>query len=188
MKNLILFSLFALLGLTSCELHIYGLTNDYNKLDDMHKSMVKEFKGSQNASAGYVFKIVADDLKSEFQKSKRSILANLPKTCGEQDYIDFFEEVEELSKQEDLQVFILMHTYERFPALSKAKPNFPIYVIDNDRYKRKFQTRYKDVFFTDLTGKKFNKKNRSEYLFNTYLLFEGIEYKGVAELEIIKAK
>ncbi len=159
--------------LSSCQIHLYGVTNDYGKLDESHKEKVFEYTQLEQRIKGNIYKITGSQLRQEFSKNQNSILAVFRINCNPQDYNEFVIETLNLASERNASVYFIIDDYSKAPQVLSEVKNQIIYVIDNKKYKRIIQTNYKRKFFSDLLQVQIKRNEKMNYLYYSYYCFKG---------------
>ncbi|HSD15077.1 MAG TPA: hypothetical protein VLB74_10550 [Flavobacterium sp.] len=162
--------------LLSCT--IQGLTNDYSKLSVENKAKVVPLENFENLNTEQIYKINAQQLKSELAKHPQSLVYIFKNGCTS-DLCKPMYVYENFANKKGYKLFLVMNGYDGLNSTLDRRISFksPLFSIDNNFYESKYRITYTRYFENELTGKPRETK-RGEYLGNLYF-FKGSQLEKI---------
>ncbi|MCP1995267.1 hypothetical protein [Flavobacterium sp. HSC-61S13] len=146
--------------MTSCV--VAGLTNDYNKLPDSWKAIVVPLKSFDQVSRGEITKINGMQLREELKKYPEAVVYII--SNHRQDIVSI-KQLEDDVQKRGIKLFLVMDGYFFANVTYDQRMYSPVFVMDNDFYKKKYADAYKRYFINDMLGRDRKTKLNSDFLF-----------------------
>lgn len=145
--------LFLLILISGCQ--IYGITNDYNKLTEDEKSLVKKLDSFSAVEGRNIYEINGGQLKNELKKHKKSIVYIFANGCSSE-YCLPLSYIETYAKKNDYKLYMVMSGYSFLFATFNQQFTSPLYSIDQEYYGTKYSSKCYKMFVNDITEKPLN--------------------------------
>ncbi|HPW66010.1 MAG TPA: hypothetical protein PLS84_02880 [Salinivirgaceae bacterium] len=159
---------------------IYGLTNDYNKLDKKEKLRITKLSSFDNIEKGKIYELNAEILKTELIKYPKSIVYVFTNACTSSSckplsvYKDYAD-------KNGYKIFFVMKGYGRVDETLEQNESLSLFSIDSDYYQTKYSYKYTRYFENELMGIDKNTKHK-EYLGSIFFFENGTFTKVYQEL------
>lgn len=174
----IILALLFCLSLTSCS--IYGLTNDYNKLTPIGKTLIYQLKDFNNLENRKIYKINATQLKEEIKKYDKAMVYIFTNGCSSEKCKPM-NVYEAYAEKHQYKLFLVMKGYGHLGETILQEFNQPLFSIDNEYYKAKWQYNYVNRFENDLLDRPLKAKP-IPYQGNIFLFEKGKFVKIIEDL------
>ncbi|MDD3459051.1 MAG: hypothetical protein PHO74_06205 [Weeksellaceae bacterium] len=174
MKNYLLILLFNFL-IQSC-ISIGGLTNDYNKLSEEHKSLITPLKSFEELENGKIYPIHSQTLKNELKKHPKAIVYVFTNWCSSEFCLPMNVYINYAEKQ-DSKLFLVMNSYGGIDVTLSQMAETPYFVIDNSYYNSNIRGKYTRYFENELMGLPKETKHK-DYPGNLFFFEKGV-FKNV---------
>lgn len=178
MKQLLMCVIIIITVVLQSSCTFYGITNDYNKLDENYKPRIKKLSNFQNLDKGFIYEINATQLKEELRKYPKSMVYLFANLCGSKDCkpLTFYESYAE---ENGYKLFLIMIGYAHLNETLKQNINNNLFSINSEFYEAKSKRKYLTYFENELMGQP--KENRQkEYLGNIFF-FEFGDMKKICK-------
>lgn len=146
--------------MTSCV--VAGITNDYNKLPDSWKAIVVPLKSFDQVNRGEITKINGLQLQEELKKYPEALVYVI--TNHRQDIVSI-KQLEDDVQKLGIKLFLVMDGYFFANVTYDQRMYSPVFVMDNDFYKKKHSKTYKRYFINDILGRDRKTKLNSDFLY-----------------------
>lgn len=143
---------------SSCS--IQGLTNDYGKLNANQKAKVFPLTDFDHTQPGYVYKINGGQLREELVKYPKAIVYIFTSGCTSE-HCKPLMTYESYAKSNGYKLFLVMAGFKDFDKSVEQDITNPLYVIDNQFYKKVIRTTYVSYFENDLLNQPLKAENEN---------------------------
>lgn len=151
MKQQVLYIFIFIFGLSLQGCVIYGLTNDYAKLNQEEQKLISKFNPSEELEAKKIYEITASQLKEEFKKFEKSMVYTFTNGCTSE-YCIPLSVYENYAKENGYHLFLVMNGYANLEETLCQKITSPLFVINAQAYDTKWRARYSKRFRNELEG------------------------------------
>ena len=163
-----LYHLLIIAFISSCQVH--GVTNDFEKLNENEKSLVKGLDSFSATESRNIYVINGQLLKEELKKNEKSIVYIFANGCSSE-YCVPLTYLENYAKENDYKLYMVMSDYTYLFLTLKQKYTSPLYSIDQEYYNTKLSSKSARMFVNDITGKPLNDRI-SVKEFASYFFYE----------------
>lgn len=143
--------LFLILGLILQSCAFYGLTNDYSKLNEEQKKIIKKYDNAEGLNTKYIYEISGTQLKDLLTIHKKSIVYLFANGCTSK-YCLPLSVYERYAEDNDYDLFLIMNGYANLSQTLSQNISTPLYSIDAQAYDTKWNNKYVKRFENDLLG------------------------------------
>lgn len=140
-----------ILGLILQSCAIYGLTNDYSKLDSGQQELVIKFDSSEELNSNNIYEISASQVRIELKNHEKSIVYTFTNRCSSK-YCLPLSIYENFAKDNGYHLFLIMTGYSYLEETLSQNISSPLYAIDAQAYNTKWNNKYVKRFENDLLG------------------------------------
>lgn len=140
---------FLFFAITSCS--IYGITNDYGKLNNKQKEIIHPLTDFKSAKENNIYEINGLQLKEELKKNDRSVVVLFANGCNSKRCIPL-SGYRLFSEKVKAKLYLVMVGYDNLDKTLEQNIGLPLFSIDNKYYKTIFKEKYIDKFILDLVG------------------------------------
>lgn len=150
--------------LSSCNITILGITDDYKKTTDAEKALIHDFEEGMTLKEGNIYKINAQQLKTALKKYPKSLVYCFTNGCSSErclpmrSYINWAED-------NGYQLFLVMNGFGSLNTTLIQKAPTPYFAIDSEYYKTKNRTKYTRRFTEELLSQKRKIEDGNLYFF-----------------------
>lgn len=148
MKKLLALPL--LLAAQACA--VYGITDDYGKLDKQQKAMVVS-ADFQNPQPDKIYKVTGPVLLQEVQNHEKVLVYEFTNGCSSDNCKPMWV-YEKYAKDHGYKLFLVMNGFQSIEATLGQRNAFqsPLYVIDSKAYSTVYRAKYGRMFRRELSG------------------------------------
>ncbi len=177
MKSILSFISFSII---LCACKFYGLTSDYQTLNEAQRKMIVDYHSYDNMTFGYIYKIDGKKLKAEIENRDKVLVYLFTNYCSS-DECKPLRVYKEYADRNKYTLFLVMTGYYRLHEILEQKFEEPILSIDYESYDSE---KSKDVirYFTNEIQGHPKDKEKGEYLGSLYFFENGQLAKNVREL------
>lgn len=155
-KFFILFSLLFLLN--SCGLvNIGGLSDDFDKLTNEQKAMIKSFEPNAPRDKNKIYVVSALELREELKKYPKALVYTFANGCSSE-FCKPLYVYENWAKQNNYKLFLVMSSYFNLDYTLAENYESQLYVMDSNYFGKQLSRRYKTYFDNELRGLAHNAK------------------------------
>lgn len=161
---------------------VYGLTNDYKKLNPEQQRNIIPLTSFDETNAQHIYKINGAQLREELKKHPRSMVYIFANGCTS-NYCLPMSAYENYAKKNGYSLFLVMDGYARLSETTKQRSEVftaPLYAMDSDYYNKKIRNTYSKYFENDLRG--LPHKTKNEWQGNLFFFENGQLVKTVRDL------
>jgi len=178
MKPIVLICLFFFIQ--SCKVQIIGITNDYKKLSDKQKSIIKPIDNFEKLDSGTIYTINASQLKNEIKKYPKSLVYVFTNGCSAEfcKPLNFYED---FAKRNGYKLFLVMNGFGDINATLDQNVSSPLFAINGDFYNTNYRSSYTRYFENELRDRNRDYKSK-EYLGGLFFFENGELIKNSKEL------
>ena len=152
-------SFISLVLLTSCT--VYGVTDDYRKLNTEQQQQVVPLRSFTNTDSETVYKINGKQLREEIQKHPKALVYTFTNGCKAA-YCYPMSTYEKFAKENGYRLFLVMEGFGNLNETTKQRSavfTAPLYAIDAGYYQTKYSWNFSKYFENDLRGQPLKTKN-----------------------------
>lgn len=128
---------------------IYGLTNDYGKLNQLEKESIENFDSTSELSHGKVYKINGSQLLEEIQKHPKVMVYEFKNGCTSATCYPL-KSFEKYAKENQYILFLVMNGYDHLNESLIEPISSPLFAIDNYYYRSNMRGSYRKKFLKDM--------------------------------------
>ena len=169
MRLIVLICLFLITQ--SCKVQIIGITDDYKKLSEKQKSIIKPIDNFEKVDTGRIYTINAIQLKNEIKKYPKSLVYVFTNVCSAEfcKPLNFYED---FAKRHGYKLFLVMNGFGDINATIDQNISSPLFAIDGHHYNTKYRSTYTKYFQNELRDKNRDYKQK-EYLGGLFFFQNG---------------
>lgn len=163
--------IFILIILQSCQIQIIGITNDYDKLNENQKNLIKPLENFQNLNIREVYTINAMQLKDELKKHERSLVYIFTNGCSAEACKPIYV-YEDYAKKNGYSLFLVMNGFGDIDKTLVQDISSPLFAMDANYYETPYTRKYSRYFENELMGLNQEEKQK-EFLGSLYFFEDG---------------
>jgi hypothetical protein len=141
--------IFFVLSLTIQSCTIYGLTNDYSKLDAEHQQLISKYSPTKELKTKYIYEISATQLKTELKKYEKSLVYIFANSCTSK-YCLPLSVYEDYAQENGYQLFLMMNGYANLSESLSQNFSSSLFAVDAQAYNTKWKNKYLKGFQNEL--------------------------------------
>ncbi len=142
---------------------VYGFTDDYKKLADNQKTMIKPLSSFANTDQHHIYKINGIQLREELQKHPKSLVYFFTNGCTSE-YCRPMSVYQDFAEEHGYRLFLVMEGFGKLEKTTVQRSEIftaPLFAMDSDFYGKSYSGTYSKYFENDLRGQ--DRKTKNEW-------------------------